>query len=83
MRIQPRPTCGTIITSRGHSRAELARLLDVSPQTVVHLVKSPTVNPERTISQLIARKVARSWARVTNQQPDIVFDQLFVIERRS
>lgn len=78
MTIQARPDFGSIIARAGLTRSEVARAADISTRTLDALARPDTYKRTGALRESTAWKIARALARLTDQDPEVAFNLLFV-----
>ena len=78
MTIKARPDFGSIIARAGLTRAEVAREAAISTRTLDALARPETYDRTGALRESTAWKIARALARLTSQEPEAAFNQLFV-----
>jgi hypothetical protein len=78
MKIKARSDFGSIIARAGLTRAEVARVTGMSTRTLDALARPEIYDRSGTTRESTAWKIARSFAKLTDQAPDAAFNQLFV-----
>lgn len=77
--VKARDNFASIIAQAGLDRPDLARAAGVSVTTVHALAHPEHKGRTGTTREATAWKIARGFARLTEQEPQAAFDSLFVI----
>lgn len=78
MAIKARPDFGSQIARAGLTRAEVARQAAISTRTLDALARPDTYDRTGVLRESTAWKIARALAKLTDQQPEAAYNQLFV-----
>jgi hypothetical protein len=78
MKIRAREEFGSIIARAGLTRPELASAAGISTRTLDSLARPEGYGRSGSTREVTAWKIARGFARLTEQTPEAAFDRLFV-----
>lgn len=76
-RFKARSNFGSLIARAGFTRPALAQAADVSTRTVDALANPSAAGRRGNARELTAWKIARAFARKTEQTEEAAFEQLF------
>lgn len=76
-RIKARPTFGSVVARAGLTRPELAAAARISARTIDALANPAAAHRQGFAREVTAWKIAKGFAKLTQQTDDAAFAQLF------